>query len=312
MFNMIIARVTIVLIILLVVITIKYISVNDFPKCKHKQYTHLKITDDKVAEKCKSLNLSLTPEPIKYHGCSGHMADPLDIGKLKNGDIIMISYQGVRSWFSALVYGSIWTHAGLVYIDPRSSEPFIFEAANYAPPHVGQIVRIPLLKWMSINKNSKCISLVSINKPIPYEKLNEEYAKFENSDIGVQGLSLSWKRFLTKKTPYDVDEYSFFAAEHIRKHPKTKTQAGLKKYIFFGENTSSYFDYLLTCHEVIIHVLQKCGVFERKYTACSYLPNALFNREIKTINDYEYLEPIEVSVDDYVSNKNILLEKMVI
>jgi hypothetical protein len=316
-----------ILIIIAVFVTARYGYINDFPKCRHRNNIRQQMISNSTKEYIKdnhhpilyddknNKDIKLISESSKLlqpvYGCGGHHPDPIDIGSLKNGDIIILSYSGVRSWFSAATYGSVWTHPGLVYIDPNTKEPYILEAAAYRPPYVGQIVRVPLLKWMSINRNARGVALIKLNKDVPSDLIDKGFSKFENEDIGVEGLRLSWFRFVQKKTPKTVHPESFFASEDRKRKPAKKTKAGKRKYwpLPFGENNSSEFDYLLTCHEVVISTLQDSGVLDKTYTPCSYLPNAIFNRDIPTLNGYEYLEPEEICFDQHVSGSLISVER---
>jgi hypothetical protein len=320
LFTKILIYSALIIIIILALSAVRYGTIVDYPKCNHYIYrkglqenTAQRAKDPQCSDKERELYTKVSlNSPLPIHGCGGHHANSLDIGSLKTGDILVLSYSGARSWFSAITYGSVWTHPGLVYLDVNTNEPYILEAAAYKPPYSGNIVRIPLLKWMSINRNARAIALLSLNKEASSTLVNKAFEKFEKEDIGVEGLRWSWWRFLNKKSPETVTPESFFASEPRRQVPSKKTKSGQPKYwpLPFGENTSDGFDYLLTCHEVVINVLQSAGVYDKTLTACSYLPCAIYNKEVGTVNGYEYAEPEEISFDSYVSTSALTLERV--
>jgi hypothetical protein len=241
--------------------------------------------------------------------CAGHAPDALDIGSLKTGDLLVVSYKGIRSIFSSIFYRSIWTHPGIVWIDPTTGEPFMLEAALYMPPYTAQVVRVPILHWMRINRNSNCVAHLSINKEADPCLIDAGFSRFEKEDVGVEGLNFSWFRFCGTRNPMNVAKDSFFASTCRRQRPANKSYPSFnivdrvkdslshvlpqsKK----NEEKSNKFDYTLTCHEIIISTLQFAGVFSKEKTPCSYMPSALARREIQTLNGYKYSAPKEVSL----------------
>lgn len=235
------------------------------------------------------------------YGCTSHL-DTLDVSSLKTGDLLAVCYGDGRTLFSKFAYNSIWSHVGLVYIDATSNEPFVFEIAGYSPPYNGSVVRTPLLTWARINYKTEAIVLVPINKAVPPSLIDAEFAKIEKEDIVVESFSLAWFRFLWRKSALEVSPESYFA-HPLRQIPPVKRSARFHPFACLNSSqevykfdTGSLHDYPLTCHEVIIHILQKAKVFCNKLTPCSYLPNSLVERSIPTIGDYKYLTPLHVSV----------------
>jgi hypothetical protein len=245
----------------------------------------------------------------------------LDTEALQTGDILLLSYKGYRTFFTSIVCNSIWNHMGIVYVDPATREIFILEAANYKPPFEGDLLRMPLKDWIKINKNVHCIALLKINKPVSSALLISKYAELENLDICVQGIDLSWARFLSKKTAETVDNASFFCPKKKRATPrmarkkrqqtipyKAKTLLARALYqsnlIQTVNQKEDYYDYMLTCTEISIYLLQEVGVFSNEHTPCSYLPSDIFKRNIPTVNGYKYLKPVEVSVFKLVNSYN--------
>ena len=283
---------TILLIVICVFCTYRFGAINDTPFCEHKvDANNLRVKFLKGGDE-------------RLKGCFDHEPSPLDVGNLKNGDILMISYDDVRSLFSSVFYSSVWTHVGIVINDPVSGEPYVLEAASYRPPYSHQVLRIPLLHWMKINQKAKHVAHIPINKEIPYETLNEAFQKFEEEDIGVENLKLGWLRFATVNTPETIHKESFFASEQRKIKPTKKADNDwlIMSYLrekfpdYFKDRDVKQYDYMLTCHEILISVLQDVGVYEKKYTPCSFIPSSIINQKIKTTNGYSYEEPHNVSI----------------
>lgn len=220
----------------------------------------------------------------------GHDPEMLDLGSLKSGDILAIGYRGIRRLFSKVVYDSVWTHASLVYIDPKTKEPYILEANDYSPPYSGRVVRVPLLFWIRVNRKSPAVAHVAINRAPPDDKLVSAFHRFEKLDIGIESLKLSWTRFLGRRTPETVSAESLFAADHRRVRPAKKTRG---THVPIGRK----YDYPIACHEILIATLQGAGVVSGRFTPCSYLPSNVANGNLPTINGYYYESPKEVNID---------------
>src|SRR5437016_3993599 len=51
--------------------------------------------------------------------------------KARTGDLLLFScheFTWIPSWVRKGVYGTEWTHSGILYIDPKSRRPFLWEA----------------------------------------------------------------------------------------------------------------------------------------------------------------------------------------
>lgn len=272
--------------------TYRFGAINDTPICDHKfDSNEMRVKLLKGGDK-------------SLRGCFDHEPSPLDLKRIKNGDILMISYDDVRSLFSSVFYASVWTHVGIIIIDPLSKEPYVLEAASYRPPYSHQVLRIPLLHWAKINQKAKHVAYLPINKEIPFESLNAAYQKFEEEEIGVENLKLGWLRFAKTNTPQTVNKESFFASEERKVKPSKKADNDwlLLSYLrdkfpdYFKDYSVPQYDYMLTCHEILISVLQDVGVFDSSLTPCSYIPSSIINKKINTIGGYEYEEPQNVSI----------------
>lgn len=248
----------------------------------------------------------------------------LELGKLKTGDMIVVSYKGARMLLSEVLTGSKWVHTALVYIEPKTGEVQVIEAANYNPPYKGQIIKVPLLYWIRVNMNVNAIAVLSLNKAIPSEIIDESYQKFIKMNIGVQSFDLSWTRFFQKKTDVTITPTSIFSNPESRLEPKiareirkNESPYKVKKSIFkLAANAGfmnkvdmpeDYFDYMITCTELVVSMLQDAGVYSKEFTPCSYLPMEIMKREIKHENGYKYDIPRIVSVSSLAENAIRLL-----
>lgn len=296
-YNKVVVYLFICIILIVMICSYRYGIVDDFPVCNHF-----------VNKNPVSICL-MGGGSREIKGCKGHFSDDLDVSKLKTGDILCISYSDARSVFSSVFYASIWTHVGLVVIEPTSGEPYIVEAANYKPPYSHQILRIPLLYWLRINRNARTIGHLRINKEIPFEELDKIISsRYEEADIGVETLNLNWLRFATSNTPQTVERCSFFADENVKVEPLEKVSNEwifkkwarkiLPSYIISPESEQKQYDYLITCHEMLVDILQRVGVYESKYTPCSYIPSSIANNKIKTINGYKYCDAKSVNIKE--------------
>lgn len=321
----IIVNTALMVIVLSVLICVLYsVGGRDLPTCVHSESyisssstpSHPLVSISNTKNKSQhEITKIMTPSINNYSlssGCHGHPPETLDIASLKTGDIIALSYRGLRTVFSRSVYGSNWTHPALVYIEPETNEPFIFEAAVYKPPYTAQVIRVPLLYWMRVNRNAAAMALLSLNKPANVKLIDEGFSKFEDSDIGVESLTLDWLRFLNTKTPKTVEPHSFFASGDRKELPTDKryTDMGPMRFVLnkvgiTEKDPSLVFDYVLTCHEIIISTLQNAGVYSDKNTACSYLPSCIVNDNIEMANGYKYKKPMQITVDPLVEQARL-------
>lgn len=255
-------------------------------------------------------------EPKYQH--NPHLPDcavvkPIDlpISALKTGDLFALSYMGVRTQFSRLSYNSVFTHVCMVYCDPATREPFILEAAAYDVPYDCNVVRIPYLTWARINRACRAVVWLPINKALDERVVSAAFSRFEELDVGVEGLKASWFRFLDPpRTPYTVDPTSLFAKDERRVRPKHPERCVANVFFDLADAMpvpefvkprsiglgGDVFEYTLACHEIVLDVLQKAGAMSPKYTPCSYTPKQIVAREIPMTNGYAYGEPQTVSM----------------
>jgi hypothetical protein len=213
--------------------------------------------------------------------------------------------------------------------------------AGYRPPYNRHIVRIPLLKWLQINRNATAIGYVPINKAIDNDTFISAIEHVESFRIGIDSFRLPWTRFLSLKTPETVYRQSPFSIVSKLMAPlvpataattspptcdddddeRTWWQRIIQRIPLFpefakffigatdesAENNSSRrrVDYTLTCTEVIVFALQHAGVVSREVTACSYLPSAIPKLEIPTINGFAYEKLELVSIKNVVESTKL-------
>jgi hypothetical protein len=283
-YSKVVIYVTLLVVGIVTFVSLRLIWVKDFPKCR--------------AKSCDTAFCQHAPEQV-------------NVQSLKTGDIAMISYNGVRSVFSSAVYGSVWSHCGVIVVD-KDDEPHVLELAAYREPYHSKVVRVPFITWAKINKNVKSIAIIPLNRPAPREPIESKFKWFGSRDVGIEGLSSRWTRFLSKRRLSSLPRDSIFI-ENGHVPPTSEIYSGamlpsfvansLPRRVKSALGLPASFAYLMTCHEMTISLLQEAGVFEKTYSPCSYLPSALTNRTVPTCAGYKYGEPYEVLVDA-ITEKN--------
>lgn len=239
-------------------------------------------------------------------GCHGHPAETLDLQALKTGDLLVIAYRDPRLIFIRLTTDSVWTHPGMIWIDPTTQEPFVLEMCGYRAPYNGHVLKVPLLHWIRLNRNAYSIAYVAINQPIANESVIQTlFTEFETKiDFGIEGLRWDWFRFYHPKTPETVRPTSLFAAPHrkvtpapdiLSANPWTYLPKTMREAMWTRAKTERR-TYPITCCEFLVYVLQQAGVVDPRITPCSYLPESLANGKLPTVNGYSYAESVPVSV----------------
>lgn len=242
-------------------------------------------------------------------GCIDHEPDSLDVSTLKTGDLLTVCYGDLRTLFSRAVYNSLWTHQGMIWENPVSKELMVLELGLYRAPYNKGVNRIPLINWLRIHQNVEAIGLLRINKALDSIELIEKFARFENSDIGVEALKPNWTRFLVKKNRDNLKKSSFFHKNPIPNPQRASFTPFLelldrtplpnfakpRNYQAFGK----VYDFQLTCHEAVICILQEMGVVDSKLSPCSWLPSEVAQKKLPFVNGYSYgtMEQISVKND---------------
>ncbi len=237
-------------------------------------------------------------------------ATELDINTLKTGDILLVGYNGVRKFFSRCVYGSVWTHAGVVWIDPGSGEPFVLEGSVYRPPHVNRVQRVPLLYWLRVNRRVAALGVIRINRSPSAEVLSQAFSRFETGRIGIEGFKVNWARFLSTRGFDSLSPESLFAPADVRKPPTKKSAErnlpGDSLFVKAGILPApAEFEHTATCHEILIATLQDAGVFARDRTPCSYFPSCVANRRVPMAKGFEYAQVEPLSAERVVEEMRL-------
>jgi hypothetical protein len=249
-------------------------------------------------------------------GCDIHHTPPeLGIGALKTGDLLFLSYEGIRVLFAKAFYGSSWTHAAMVWVDPASHEKYVLELAAYNAPYNSSAIRVPLLYWLKINRSSRAVGLLPISRALDWHAVDRAFSFYERRDIGVEGLKPTWTRFLHRRRRDELDASELYAAaprqpaELIRCAPSPILD--LADWVpapeYWKPRSSTLygpaFQYCTTCHEMIIDVLQQCGAVSPALAPTSFLPSEIAARKLDFTNGYTYGAMEHVSI----RNANVML-----
>lgn len=183
---------------------------------------------------------------------------------LKTGDILGVGYRHPFGWFVTAWSGSIWSHTGIVWRDPKNDEVFVLEAGNYGGKYNG-VIKIPIVVWVRINKGSH-IGL----------------SRLKTKDGRVLCPKKVMKNFKKLKKYVLLDTYSWRWYRLLRKKP------------YFKQTRTNY-----TCYELIVELFQECGVIKKLYSCSSYFPTDIMEGRIDLECGYEYTKPILLNVEYY-------------
>lgn len=173
-----------------------------------------------------------------------------DFSFLDTGDIVGISYSNIFGYLITTFTSSLWSHSGVVWKSP-DNKLYILEGASYDKPYDG-IFKIPLEKWLYINRHSKLCYLkyTGTNKICPElmeQKFNDIIEKHQLDSINLSSL-----RFFNK--------------------------------IKYSDNTRIK----LTCIEITVKLLQDMNIIQKKYQCSSYFPGNVINRNLEMCEGYKY------------------------
>ena len=128
---------------------------------------------------------------------------------IKTGDIIIMDFQGIQSFFLASFFKNNYMHPVMAFW--KDEELFIFEFIEYRDKK--GLVIIPYQEWKYRNRNSMVkLSRLEINSDKEEElrknittKIYQYYNKYKDLLKEPPGFDLSWKRFWFKQ-----DKKKFF------------------------------------------------------------------------------------------------------
>lgn len=183
----------------------------------------------------------------------------IEISSLRTGDIVGVAYYNFAGGMVAGLTKSIWTHTGVIWVNPNTLEPYVLEAANYRNTIYKNIFMIPFSTWYALNKRSLIGLKRYVGPEIDGNKMLQVFNKYKG--IKLEGFNLRWARFLTKHK-YD------------------------KNY-----KRNSY-----TCFEVTIQILQDIGIYRKDYQSCSFFPRNIMESTIGTNYPNCYLSTVEMFI----------------
>lgn len=187
-----------------------------------------------------------------------------------NGDIVGVSYYSVSGAIVTSFSRSIWSHTGIIWVDPITNIRYVLEGAIYRLKKYRHFFKIPLETWLFFNKKS-IIGYKKYNGP----EIDSDFlwSKFEwlTKKCELEPFNIFWSRFLVDKQYY----------EYSRKD----------RY---------------TCLEATVILGQDAGIFKKDKIYCSYFPGNIINNEISFCEGINYDLPIEIKL--HPSSKLLLEE----
>ena len=168
----------------------------------------------------------------------------IDKEDLKTGDLIGVAYSNIAGAFISSFSNSIWSHTGVIWVDPSSNIVYILEGAHYPLKEYKGIIRIPFDIWYRYNG---CF-ILGLKKyygvPIDQLKMISLFEKYEGK-VQLEGLNPSWGRFLMNTSYYS------------NKCNKT-----------------------YTCFEITIRLLQDLNIYKKEKLHSSYFPGDIMCNRI--------------------------------
>ena len=193
----------------------------------------------------------------------------MDASDLRTGDILGVSYNNVAGGFTSGFSRSIWSHTGIVWIDPETSMIYVLEGAQYPIKKYKGAMRIPFYVWYSYNSRFPLGIKKYIGEDIDPKKMIEEYSKYEGK-VKLEGFNPSWGRFLSN-----------------RDYKPTKIN-------------KSY-----TCFELTILLLQDMEIYKKEKMYCSFFPGHIMNGDshLEKKGTYKKTKKFELT-----QNLNLLIQ----
>jgi hypothetical protein len=192
---------------------------------------------------------------------------------LSNGDMVFVSYDNFSGKFISAFSSSIWSHTGIIYIDPVTLVKYVLEGAIYRHKTYRHFFKIPLECWMYFNRKS-LLAYKKYNGPLIDS--NFMWRNFEQfiKNCKLDSLNIFWAKFL-----FERDYYEY---------------ANSRKY---------------SCFEVSIILAQNIGIYKKEKMYSSYFPEHMANNKI-TLSpgvSYDNLKQIKLNlVDSLLIQEDIL------
>lgn len=192
---------------------------------------------------------------------------------LNNGDIVCVSYYNISGVIVSSFSNSIWSHTGIIYVDPKTDIRYVLEGAVYRHEKYKHFFKIPLETWLYFNRKS----LIGYKKYHgPEIRSDFLWKKFEwmTKDCKLEPFNVFWSRFLISRNHY---EYS---------------------------RNNKY-----TCLEASVILGQDVGIFKKDKIYSSYFPGSVVNNEISLCDYVSYDLPIKIEL--HPTNSMLLKEDMI-
>jgi hypothetical protein len=184
----------------------------------------------------------------------------INSSELNNGDIVCVSYKNIAGYFVSSFSSSIWSHTGIIWVDPITNIRYVSEGAIYSIEKYKHFMRIPFELWLYINRKN-IIGYKKYNGPRLNSKNMEKIMQVFEKNCKLDGFNVFWSKFLIKR-PY----YEYYLSN---------------KY---------------TCIEYSVILLQLFGIYKKEHIYSSYLPYEIVNDLIKTNDGIKYDKICEIKI----------------
>lgn len=215
------------------------------------------------------INISLSED---YAETSGY----IESADLCNGDIVCVAYRNISGTFISSFSRSIWSHTGIIWIDPKTNIKYVIEGCMYKSKNYRNFIRVPYETWLYFNRKSILGYKKYVGPPLDSYEMDKIFLPYEKVCI-LEGSNIFWSRFLVKRDYY---EYQM--------------------------------NYRYTCIEYTVMLLQRLGVYKKEKIYSSYLPCDIVNNMIPTEEGiyYEKVKEIKLQkVDLYLLKEDMQKNK---
>lgn len=177
---------------------------------------------------------------------------------MNNGDLVFVSYPNIAGAFVSSFSRSIWSHTGMIWVEPLTNVRYVIEGAVYSHKKYQHFQKIPLETWLFFNKKSIIGYKKYRGKPISSEYMETIFSPFFKH-CKLDGFNIFWARFLFQRPYYEYNLNS-----------------------------------KITCIEFTVILGQELGIYKKDKIYCSYLTNEIVNNRIEFCSDVSYSKPIQI------------------
>lgn len=217
---------------------------------------------------CVILCLVINRSNAKDYPNEGKYVNSCD---MQNGDLVFCSYNNFAGSFVTSFSGSIWSHPGMIWVDPETDVRFVIEGAIYSHKEYKHFMKIPIETWLSFNHKSIIGYKKYLGPDIDSEIMRSIFEPYFNNSK-LEGFSVSWAKFLLDKEYYE-----------------------------YGHQNK------LTCVEFTSILGQELNIFKKDKIYCSYFPDHMANDKIELMPGVFYGKTIITKaqiIDDYILKKD--------